>query len=174
MRSMQRCVRCNDAFDATMRSMQRCVRCNDAFDATMRSMQRCVRCNDAFDATMRSMQRCVRCNDAFDATFVGDASWCYNYTPESKKTSMQWKHTSSPPPRKSKATATARKVVLSFFFDCRGPLLIDFLPQGSTINSTQYCSALTKLRKAIRRKRPGLLAQQVILLHDNARAHVSC
>ncbi|GBM90548.1 hypothetical protein AVEN_20553-1 [Araneus ventricosus] len=47
--------------------------------------------------------------------------------------------------------------------------LVDFLPQGSTINSTQYCSALAKLRKAIKSKRPGLLTQQVILLHDNAR-----
>ena len=86
---------------------------------------------------------------------------------------MQWKHISSPPARKSKATITARKVMLSFFFDCRGPLLIEFLPQGSTINSAQYCSTLTKLRKAIKNKRPGLLTQGVILLHDNARPHVS-
>ncbi|GBM80438.1 hypothetical protein AVEN_83026-1 [Araneus ventricosus] len=46
---------------------------------------------------------------------VGDESWCHHNTSESKKTSMQWKHTSSPPPRKSKATTTARKVMLSFF-----------------------------------------------------------
>ncbi|GBM71713.1 Histone-lysine N-methyltransferase SETMAR [Araneus ventricosus] len=63
--------------------------------------------------------------------------------------------------------------MLSFFFDCRVQLLIDFLPQGSIIISTQYYSALTKLRKAIKSKRPGLLTQQVILLHDNARPHVS-
>ncbi|GBN45050.1 Histone-lysine N-methyltransferase SETMAR [Araneus ventricosus] len=43
----------------------------------------------------------------------------------------------------------------------------------STINSTQYCSTLTKLRKAIKSKRPGLLTQQAILLHDNARPYVS-
>ncbi|GBL79465.1 Mariner Mos1 transposase [Araneus ventricosus] len=94
-----------------------------------------------------------------------DEYWCHLYTPESKKTSMQWKHTSSPPPGKSKANR--------FFFNCRGPLLIDFLPQGSTINSTQYCSTLTKLREAIRSKRPSLLTQQVILLHNNVRSHVS-
>ena len=86
---------------------------------------------------------------------------------------MQWKHSSSPPPQKSKATITARKVMLSFFFDCRGPLLIEFLPQGSTINSAQYCSTLTKLRKAIKNKRLGLLRQGVILLHDNAHPYVS-
>ncbi|GBN76902.1 hypothetical protein AVEN_11241-1 [Araneus ventricosus] len=104
---------------------------------------------------------------------AGDESWCHHYIPESKKTSMQWKHTSSPLPRKSKGTTTARKVMLSFFFDYRGPLLIDFLPQGSIINSTQYCSTLTKLRKVIKSKRPGFLTQQAILLHVNARPHVS-
>ena len=102
-----------------------------------------------------------------------DDTWCHHYTPKSEKTSMQWKHSSSPPPRKSKATITARKVMLSIFFDCRGPLLIEFLPQGSTINSAQYCSTLTKLRKAIKNKRLGLLSQGVILLHDNTHPYVS-
>ncbi|XP_035227713.1 histone-lysine N-methyltransferase SETMAR-like [Stegodyphus dumicola] len=69
-------------------------------------------------------------------------------------------------------TITARKVMLSFFFDSRGPLLIEFLHQGSTINSAQYCSTLMKLRQAIK-KRLGLLTQEVILLHNNARPHIS-
>ena len=43
----------------------------------------------------------------------------------------------------------------------------------STINSAQNCSTLTKLRKAIKNKRPGLLTRGVILLHDNIRPHVS-
>ncbi|GFT85764.1 hypothetical protein NPIL_340241 [Nephila pilipes] len=45
---------------------------------------------------------------------------------------------------------TAWEVRLLFFFDCRGSLLIDFQHQGCTINSTQYCNTLTKLRKAIK------------------------
>ncbi|GBM01336.1 Histone-lysine N-methyltransferase SETMAR [Araneus ventricosus] len=44
--------------------------------------------------------------------------------------------------------------------------MIDLLPQRSTIDSTQYCSTLKKPRKAIR----SLLT---LLLHDNARPHVS-
>lgn len=53
---------------------------------------------------------------------------------------------------------------------CCGLFLTDFLPQGSTINSTQYYSTLVTLQKAIKSKRQDLLTQQIILLHDN----VSC
>jgi len=72
-----------------------------------------------------------------DRIIAGDASWCHLYVLESKKMSMQWKHSSSPSPQKSKAMITAQKVMLSFLFNCRGPLLIEFLPQGRTINSAQ-------------------------------------
>ncbi|CAL1279633.1 unnamed protein product [Larinioides sclopetarius] len=63
-------------------------------------------------------------------------SWCHHYASEFMKMSMQWRHASSPPPRKSKAIVTAWKKILSFFFDCRGPFLIEFLPQGSQDGST--------------------------------------
>ncbi|GFT91859.1 mariner Mos1 transposase [Nephila pilipes] len=39
-------------------------------------------------------------------------------------------------------------MMLTFFFDCNGPLFLDFLPQKCTIDSPQYCSILTELRKA--------------------------
>jgi hypothetical protein len=47
------------------------------------------------------------------------------------------------------------------------------MPPGTTINSARYCGTLSRLRKAIKSKRPGLLSEQVILLHDNARPHTS-
>ena len=59
------------------------------------------------------------------------------------------------------------------FLRLSGTPLIEFLSQGSIINSAQYCCTLTKLQKAIKNKRPGLLAQEVILLHYNARPHIS-
>ena len=85
-------------------------------------------------------------NPAFlDCIIAGDETWCHHYTSQSKKMNMQWKYSSPPPPRKSKATITAWKVMLSFFFDCHGPLLWEFLLQGSTINSAQYSSTMMKL-----------------------------
>ena len=94
-------------------------------------------------------------NAAFlDRIVAGDETWCHHYTPESKKTSMQYKHCSSLPQRKLKVMVTARKVMLSFFFD--GSLLNEFLPQESNINPAQYYNALTKLRKD-KNKCPDLL-----------------
>jgi hypothetical protein len=47
---------------------------------------------------------------------AGDESWCHHYTPETKTMSKQWKHPSSPPPRKSMTMPSAGKVMLTFFF----------------------------------------------------------
>ena len=46
-----------------------------------------------------------------------------------------------------------------------------FLTAPRTINADRYCKDLTKLRGAIKRKRPGKLSKKVLLLHDNARPH---
>jgi len=39
----------------------------------------------------------------------------------------------------------------------KGDLLVDFLPQGSTINAGVYCDTLKKWRHAIQNKRRGML-----------------
>ncbi|GFO33804.1 histone-lysine N-methyltransferase SETMAR [Plakobranchus ocellatus] len=57
------------------------------------------------------------------------------------------------------------------FWDAKGVILLDILPQGQCINAAQYCSTLDRLKEAIRRKRPGLLRRGVVLQHDNATPH---
>lgn len=104
---------------------------------------------------------------------TGDESWCHHYEPETKRDSMQWKHVSSPPSQKFKGVASAGKVLLTVFFDVQGPLLVEFLEHRRTINSDVYCETLRSLRRSIKNKRPGLLTVGVVLLHDNARPHVS-
>ena len=105
---------------------------------------------------------------------TGDESWCLHFDPEGRRASMEWKHSSSPPAKKVKAAICGgRKVMLTFFFDYRGPLLVEFLGQGMTINAARYCSTLDALKAKIKSKRPGLLTQGVILLHDNARPHLA-
>ncbi|UYV76778.1 hypothetical protein LAZ67_14001999 [Cordylochernes scorpioides] len=59
------------------------------------------------------------------------------------------------------------------FWDCKGVLLVDYLPPNTTVNAARYCEVLTKLRAAIKRKRPGLLSRKVSLVHDNARQHAA-
>ena len=63
--------------------------------------------------------------------------------------------------------------MLKFFFHQGGPLLIDFLQRGRTVNAQHYSQTLTTLRQAIKSKRPGKPTRGVILLHDNARPHTA-
>ena len=59
------------------------------------------------------------------------------------------------------------------FWDAEGVIPVDFLPRGETINSEAYIQTLTRLRARIRRVRPNLPIDKVLLLHDNARPHTS-
>ncbi|PNF26278.1 hypothetical protein B7P43_G02687, partial [Cryptotermes secundus] len=105
---------------------------------------------------------------------AGDKTWCPHFEPQSKRQSQQWKHVNSPPPKKSKAVCTSSgKVMMTFFFDCKGPLLVKFLDRGATISPQCYEDTLQKLRCAIKSKRPGMLPNGINLLHDNARPHTA-
>ncbi|GFN76747.1 histone-lysine N-methyltransferase SETMAR [Plakobranchus ocellatus] len=84
---------------------------------------------------------------------------------------MTWKHPSSPVTKKFKAQRSAAKVMATVFWDAKGVILLDILPQGQCINAARYCSTLDRLKEAIRRKRPGLLRRGVVLQHDNTTPH---
>ena len=53
------------------------------------------------------------------------------------------------------------------FFDIRGIVHHEFLPQGQTVNAQFYCSVLRRLRVNIRRKRLELWRAGNWLLHDD-------
>ncbi|GFO06154.1 collagen alpha-1(iv) chain [Plakobranchus ocellatus] len=84
---------------------------------------------------------------------------------------MTWKHPSSPVTKKFIVQRNAAKVMATVFWDVKGVILLDILPQGQCINAARYCSTLDRLKEAIRRKRPGLLRRGVVLQHDNATPH---
>jgi len=102
---------------------------------------------------------------------TGDETWVSHITPESKQKSLHWKHTGSPKRKKFKQTFSIRKIMCTVFWDRQGVLLVEFLPQGTTINSAVYCETLKKLRRAIQNKRRGMLSATILLLHDNGRPH---
>jgi histone-lysine N-methyltransferase SETMAR len=110
---------------------------------------------------------------------TGDESWVHYFTPESKATSMAWKHTTFPIWKKFKTTPSAGKVLLTVLWDAKGVLLLDFLEWGrgrwerSSINAKCYCETLTQLKNDIRQKKPGLLTARVILLHNSATPHTA-
>lgn len=112
-------------------------------------------------------------NDFLDLIVTGDETWVAHYTPEAKRQSLQWRHSTSPAAKKFKTTISGKKVMASVFWDSQGIILIEYLPQGQTINADRYCETLRKLRRAIQNKRRGLLTKGVCLLHDNARPHTA-
>ena len=58
---------------------------------------------------------------------TGDESWVHHFDPESKVQSMEYRHKTSPSPRKFKVIASARKVLLTIFWDMKGVVHMEFL-----------------------------------------------
>ena len=99
-----------------------------------------------------------------------DESWVHHFDQESKVQSMEYRHKTSPSPRKFKVIASARKVLLTIFWDMKGVVHMEFLKQGHTVNSEKYISTLRTLKARLRRVRSG---RNSILQHDNGHPHTS-
>ncbi|UYV60871.1 hypothetical protein LAZ67_1002648 [Cordylochernes scorpioides] len=105
---------------------------------------------------------------------TGVEAWVYGYDVETKAQSSQWKLPHEPRPKKARQVRSNVKVLLTVFFDCRGVVHHEFLPQGRTVNKEYYLQVMRNLREEIRQKRPDLWKNKNWLLHhDNAPAHTS-
>lgn len=113
--------------------------------------------------------------DSFlDRIVTGDETWVHYHQPETKRASKEWRHSSSPKPKKIRTQRSAGKVMLTLFWDVNGVILEHYIDRGMTVNSTSYSNLLkNQLRPAIRSKRRGLLTSGVLLQHDNARPHTA-
>ncbi|UYV66908.1 hypothetical protein LAZ67_4003299 [Cordylochernes scorpioides] len=87
---------------------------------------------------------------------TGDEAWVYGYDVETKAQSSQWKLPHEPRPKKARQVRSNVKVLLTVFFDCRGVVHHEFLPQGRTVNKECYLQVMRNLRETIRQKRPDL------------------
>ncbi|GFW19318.1 uncharacterized protein TNCV_256451 [Trichonephila clavipes] len=91
--------------------------------------------------------------------------------PESKQNSMEGRPTSSPAKVKAKQTPSKHKILANVFWDRRGVLLVNLMPQGTTINSGAYCATLRKLRRTLQNS--VTCCKRCFTLHDNARHYTS-
>ena len=73
---------------------------------------------------------------------VENEIWLSHEAPKLKQQSMEWRHTSSPTKTKFKQSASTWKFMCTMFLDRKGILVVDFLPQGSTINADVCCNHL--------------------------------
>jgi len=85
---------------------------------------------------------------------------------------MQWKHVNSPPSRKF---CTQRRLLRHGhnFLGLKGVLLVDYLPDKTTMTGPYYGEVLTNLRQAVKEKRRGMLTRRPLLLQGNAPANMS-
>jgi len=112
--------------------------------------------------------------DSLSKIITGDESWCYRYDPETKQQSSLWKSASSPRPTKVRQVKSHVKTMLICFFDIKGLIHFEFIPQGQTVNQQFYLEVLKRLRDAVRRKRPKLWRSgEWLLHHNNAPAHTA-
>jgi [histone H3]-lysine36 N-dimethyltransferase SETMAR len=96
---------------------------------------------------------------------TGDEKWVV-YVNHSRK--RQWLgpgETGVPTP---KTDRFEKKVMIACWWNFNGILHWDILPPGTTMNSAVYCEQLDIVARKLRGKQ-----RKVLLLHDNARPHVS-
>jgi len=84
-------------------------------------------------------------DDFLSRIVTGHETWVSYVTPESKRQTMEWRHTTSLSTKKSKQTLIIGKNTSTVFCDRQGVLLLDLLPRGQTINAKAYYVTLIKL-----------------------------
>jgi len=102
---------------------------------------------------------------------TGDETWVHHYDPEEKRQSMEYRHFLSPQTKKFKTQPSAKKLLLTVFWDAKHVYVMEYLEAGSTVNSARYIETLKHLRRRVCRVRKS--TQPIILQHDNARPHTS-
>ncbi|UYV75591.1 hypothetical protein LAZ67_13000681 [Cordylochernes scorpioides] len=110
--------------------------------------------------------------DFLNSVVTGDESWMFEYDPESKRQSCAWHTKSSPRPKKARMSKLRIKTMIIVFFDIRGIVHCEFVPQGQTVNSAFYLEVLRRLKRRIARVRTDI-KHTVKLHHDNATSHTA-
>ncbi|UYV76009.1 PGM2 [Cordylochernes scorpioides] len=126
--------------------------------------------------------RVLRCQELLDliqnepgflnSVVTGDESWMFEYDQVSKRQSCAWHKQSSPSPRKARMSKSRIKTMIIVFFDIRGIVHCEFVPQGQTVNSAFYLEVLRRLKRRIARVRTDI-KDTVKLYHDNATSHTA-
>ena len=74
-----------------------------------------------------------------------DETWIHHYTPETKRSSAEWTAAGESRPKRTKTQQWAGKLMASVYWDAHGPLFIDYLEKGKTINSEYLMALLDRL-----------------------------
>ena len=100
-----------------------------------------------------------------------DETWLYHYDPETKKQSMEWRHSGSPRPKNSEYKNPLENFSTRFFGikTASSSLIIFQRAKLSKRSITHLCWC--KLKDILKEKRRRRLIKGVLFLHDNAPSH---
>ena len=87
---------------------------------------------------------------------TGDETWVYKFNIQTSQQSSEWQTRGEPKLKKPSQSRSKVKVMLIVFFDIRGMVHHEFVPEGQTVNKEYYLAVLKCLREKICQKRPDL------------------
>jgi hypothetical protein len=80
---------------------------------------------------------------------TGDESWIHPFHPEEKQQGMEYRHASSPHPKKFETVPSASKIHLPVFWYSQIVYLTEFLETGNTVNAAQYIETIKYLWQSV-------------------------
>lgn len=93
---------------------------------------------------------------------------------DNRRRSGQWLDHDEAPKHFPKPNLHPKKSMVTVWWSTAGVIHYSFLKPGETINAEKYCRELEAMHQKLSEKQPGLVNRKgPILLHDNARPHVS-
>jgi len=121
----------------------------------------------------KDISKTARINKTFLNSIVAeDETWCFRYDPTTKRQSAEWNSPASPKGKKVRLQKSKVKKMLVCFYNSKGIIHHQFVPEGQTVTGSFYFTVLERLWKRIRRVRPEYSAPgSWFLLHDNAPVH---
>ena len=115
-----------------------------------------------------------KCNEnvaVLEQIVTDNEKWILYNSVERKRS---WGKQNEPPPTTPKAGLHPKKVMLCIWWDWKGVLYYELLPENQTINSNKHCSQLDRLKAALDEKHLELINRKCIIFHqDTARLRVS-
>ncbi|XP_015436815.1 PREDICTED: histone-lysine N-methyltransferase SETMAR-like [Dufourea novaeangliae] len=111
-------------------------------------------------------------NDPFlDRIITCDEKWILY---DNRRRSAQWLDQDERPKHFPKPKLHQKKVMVTVWWSRRGIIHYNFLKPGETVTSVKHCHEIDKVHKKLKDLCPILVNRKgPILLHDNARPHVS-
>ncbi|GFS02603.1 transposase [Elysia marginata] len=100
---------------------------------------------------------------------TGDETWFSFFIIPPKRLNRMWVDGQGGRPVVLRPGFQSRKRIFTVFLNYSGPLVVDTLPQDTTITATYYVqNVLSQVKSAINEQRPKVSTSRTLFLHDNA------